>query len=230
VVKKGTNDNLYWVQRCDGKGLQLVNVARLIRANVHNSDLGEPLGKMDFGVGDVDEESGSEEEEDQDENREGEQVIVELEKDGDQLRRVPVVGEIVAVDVSKRLLHVQDAEMGANVEGRSFSVGVVTEVEGAQLILHWMGTYSRDPFRGEWKPTFVDTDGKRIHVRSSLKTRYDNWFTCHWVYLFDIIGEPFDLLENGHLPQEVANLLKSRDLRLRRRGANEWLTSNLGSG
>ena len=111
-------------------------------------------------------------------------------------------------------------------------MGVVTEVEGAQLILHWMGTYGGDPFKGEWKRTFVDTDNKRLHVNSSLKSKYDNWFTCHWVYLFDIIGEPFELLEGGHLPKRVVDLslLKRRELRLKRGKSDEWLTSDLGGG
>ena len=50
VVKQGANFNLYWIQRCDKKELQLVNVGRLIKANVYNSDLGEPLGAKDFDV------------------------------------------------------------------------------------------------------------------------------------------------------------------------------------
>jgi hypothetical protein len=201
VVKKGTNDNLYWIQRCDGKGLQLINVARLIKANVHNADLGEPLGKMDFEEGASEDEGDSEEKENGEEEQNDDGVVIELERRGDRLRRVPVVGEVVVVDVSNRLLHVEGAEMGENIDGRSFSMGVVTEVEGAQLILHWMGTYGGDPFKGEWKRTFVDTDNKRLHVNSSLKSKYDNWFTCHWVYLFDIIGEPFELLEGGHSSQ-----------------------------
>ena len=217
VVKKGANENLFWVQRCDKKELQLVNVGRLIKANIYNADLGEPLGKRDFNVANHHVESeednennefweaqGDEEEEKQQEIEQRE-VQIELEQEKSSSRKIPLEGDLVVVNVAGRNLHLEDEEViSENIEGRSFSIGEVLQVEGADLTLHWLGTYSRNPLEGEWRKSYMDkSDNKIRHSGRASGKPYDSWETAHWVTIFDIIGEPFQLTAKNKLPKTV---------------------------
>jgi len=244
VVKQGANENLYWVQRCDKKELQLANVGRLIKANVYNSDLGEPLGKSDFGVEEEVEQEVEEEEENQDnefweaqgEDAEEEQhasaekeVQIELEQENASARKIPLEGDIVVVNVAGRELHVEgEVQISENIEGRSFSVGQVLVVEGADMTLHWLGTYSKDPLKGEWKKSYVHNKDKRIrHTGRASGLPYDSWETAHWIKIFDIIGEPFQMLENNRLPESVVKQIIIWEKRqARKKRTRTWVTTD----
>ena len=201
VVRKGVSPNIYWVQRVDKRDPQQVNVNRLVLANVYNSDLGEPLGTHDFSAqGNIDD--------DWEELEGGEEEPT--------LRLLPKEGDIVAVDVSEEFVQRQSDEWDEmeedteNLDGRPFSIGEVLRVDGAQVQLHWMGSYDTKNFGGIWRRTYVDKrDNRRVHEKSSRKLPYTSLMTGHKVSLYDVIGNPFQL-QNEKLPPEVVAKLESR--------------------
>ena len=201
VIRQGISPNIYWVQRSDKKTPQQVNVNRLVIANVYNFDLGEPLGAHDFSP-DLDVE---------DEQKEG-----EGEEEEPTLRLLPKEGDIIVVDVSEEFVEKQSDEWDEmeedteNLDGRPFSVGRVLKIEGAQLQLHWLGSYTSKDFRGVWRHTYVDSrDNKRVHEKASRKKPYTNLVSGHRVTLYNMIGNPFQL-EDEKLPPEVVALLERR--------------------
>ena len=130
-----------------------------------------------------------------------------------KLRRVPLVGELVALDVSGRALHVDSGEVIAeNIDGRSFSIGEVTVVDGAELIIHWYGTYAKKPLEGDWLKSWLHKKDNKVKHSSHIAGKpYGTWETAHWVNLHDVIGEPFQLVDRK-LPAFIVMALEKREL------------------
>ena len=135
----------------------------------------------------------------------------------------------MVVNVAGRELHVEgEVQISENIEGRSFSVGQVLVVEGADMTLHWLGTYSKDPLKGEWKKSYVHNKDKRIrHTGRASGLPYDSWETAHWIKIFDIIGEPFQMLENNILPESVVKQIIIWERRqARKKRTRTWVTTD----
>ena len=170
-------------------------------ANVYNSDLGEPLGTHDFSP---------------QASVEDEQEELEGGEEEPTLRLLPKEGDIVVVDVSEECVEKQSDEWDEveedteNLDGRPFSVGEVLRVDGAQMQLHWMGSYNTKDFGGVWRRTYVDKkDNKRVHEKSSRKLPYTSLVTGHRVSLYNMVGNPFHL-EDERLPPEVVARLRGK--------------------
>ena len=81
---------------------------------------------------------------------------------------------------------------------------------------------------GEWKKSNMDKKDKKVrHSGRASGLPYDSWETAHWIKIFDIIGEPFQLLANNRLPEAVVEQIVIWERRqARKKKTKTWVTTD----
>ena len=71
------------------------------------------------------------------------------------------------------------------------------------------------------------TDRKIRHSGRPSGLPYDSWETAHWVKIFNIIGEPFQLLATNRLPKPVVEQIVIWEKRqARKKRTKTWVTTD----
>ena len=74
-------------------------------------------------------------------------------------------------------------------------------------------------------------DRKIRHSGRASGLPYDSWETAHWIKIFDIIGEPFQLLANNRLPEPVVKQIIIWERRQeRKKRTKTWVTTDRWGG